>query len=99
MMFSRGSVVLGLDQEAACIILYVTEDQELVNGHKYHTGGACDSSFRDRLEAEGIAHHHIIHIKYIDVRDGSSFADNLKWLTALLAMAGMQLPWLHLLEG
>ena len=74
-----------LHTQEPCIILYVTEDRELAAGHKSHTGGPHDSSFQDRLEAEGIAHNQIIHIEYIDVRDGGAFADNLTWLSVLLA--------------
>ena len=51
--------------QESCIILYVTEDQELAAGHKSHTGGPRDSSFRDRLEAEGISHNQKIHIEFI----------------------------------
>ena len=67
-----------------CIIIFMTEDQELANGTKSHRGGLCDPSFRDRVEEEGITHSQIIHIEFIDVRDGGAFADNTTWLSALL---------------
>ena len=68
-----------------CIIIYVTEDQELAHSYKSHQGGHCDASFRDPLEAKGILQSQIIHIKYLDVRDGGAMADNLIWLSVLLA--------------
>ena len=67
-----------------CNIFLVTEDQELAHDYKSHQGGLRDSSFRDRLEAEGISHSQIIHIEFIDVRDGGAFADNLTWLSVLI---------------
>ena len=73
-----------------CLILFVTEDQELSHGCKSHMGGLRDSSFRDRLEEEGITQS---QMTYINVRDGGAFADNLTWLSNL-----MQLPMLHILE-
>ena len=56
---------------------YVTEDQELTNGCKSHLGGQQDTSFRDLLSKGGIPHSQVIHIEYIDVRDGGAYADNL----------------------
>ena len=68
-----------------CIIFLVTEDQELAHGYKSHQGGLRDPSFRDQPEAEGISHNQIIHIEYINVRDGGAFAESLTWLSVLLA--------------
>ena len=64
---------------------FVTEDQELAHGYKSHQGGLRGYSFRDRLDAEGISHSEIIHIEFINVRDGGAFSDNLTWLSVLLA--------------
>ena len=38
-----------------------------------------------RLEEEGIMQSQTIHIKFINVRDGRAFADNLTWLINLMA--------------
>ena len=65
-----------MQTQEPCIVVYVTEDQELANGYKSHLGGYCDSSFLDRLKAEGIANNQIIHIEYVDVRDGGVFAEH-----------------------
>ena len=61
-----------------CILVYVTEDQELANGNKSHLESHSDSLFLDRLETENNAHNQIIHIKYIEIRDGCEFAENTK---------------------
>ena len=67
------------------LIIFVTEDRELSKGTKSHMGGLRDTTFRDRLAKGGISHSQVIHIKFVDVRDGRAFADNLTWLTALIA--------------
>ena len=71
--------------QVPCLILFVTEDQELKDSCKLYMGDLCDSSFRDRLEEEGITQSQTIHIKFINVRDGGVFADNLTWLSNLTA--------------
>ena len=67
------------------LIISVTEDRELAKGTKSHMGGLRDTTFRDRLAKGGISHSQVIHIKFVDVRDGGAFADNLTWLTCLIA--------------
>ena len=74
--------LLATAHPGGCIILFVTEDQELAHGYKSHQGGHSDSTFQDRLKAEGISHSQIIHIKYIDVWVGVAYADNLTCLTS-----------------
>ena len=39
----------------------------------------------DRLSKGGIPHSQVIHIEFIDVRDGGAYADNLTWLSNLIA--------------
>ena len=74
-----------MHNQDACLILFVTEEQELANGCKSHLGSLRNTSFRDLLENEGISHSQMIHIEYIDVRDGGAYADNLTWLSNLIA--------------
>ena len=64
--------------------MYVTENPELANGARSHSGAQEDPSFRDLLIANGISPSQTVHIEFIDVRDGGAFADNLTWLTALI---------------
>ena len=66
------------------VIFVVTEDQELANGTKSHLGSWDDKSFRNVLVREGIDHSDIIHIVFVDVRDGGAYANNQFWLSALL---------------
>ena len=68
-----------------CLIFFVTEDQELAHVYKSYAGGLCDTSFPDLLENEGITHSQMIHIEYINVRDGGAFADNQTLLSNLIA--------------
>ena len=69
----------------ACLILFVTEDQELAHGCKSHLGSQRDTSFQDRLEKGGIPHSKVIHIEFINVHDGGAYADNRTWLSNLIA--------------
>ena len=65
-------------------ILFVTENQELANGARSHSGAFEDPSFKNLLIAAGITPSHTVHIEFVDVRDGGVYADNLTWLTALI---------------
>ena len=67
------------------LIIFVTEDRELAKGTKSHMGGPQEKTFRDTLQQNGISPTQNIHIEFVDVRDGGAFADNVTWLTALIA--------------
>ena len=56
-------------------ILYVTENPELANGARSHSGAPDDPSFRDLLIANDISPSQTVHIEFINVRDGGAFAD------------------------
>ena len=47
-------------------------------------GGKRDHSFRNLLDDGGIAQSKMIHIEFINVRDGGAFANNLTWLVNLM---------------
>ena len=70
-------------------ILYVSENPELINGARSHSGAQEDPSFRELLKTKGICPSQTVHIEFIDVRDGGAFADNLTWLTALIDRESM----------
>ena len=65
-------------------IVFVTENGELANGARSHSGALEDPSFKNLLLKAGITPCQIIHIEFVDVRDGGVYADNLTWLTALI---------------
>ena len=65
-------------------ILFVTENQELANGARSHSGALEDPSFKKLLLTAGITPSQMIHIEFVDVRDGGVYADNLTWLTTLI---------------
>ena len=67
------------------LIIFVTEDRELAKGTKSHLGGQRDKTFRDHLAKRGISQSQTVHIEFVDVRDGGAYADNVTWLTALIA--------------
>ena len=66
-------------------IIFVTEDPDLEKGTKSHSRDQRDTSFRDRLIKGGIATSQTVHIEFVDVRDRGAFADNLTWITAMIA--------------
>ena len=70
-------------------ILFVSENRELTNGARSHSGAHEDPSFRELLKSKGICPSQTVHIEFIDVRDGGVFADNLTWLTALIERESM----------
>jgi len=70
-------------------ILFVSENQELINGARSHSGAHEDPSFRELLKSKGICPSQTVHIEFVDVRDGGVFADNLTWLTALIERESM----------
>ena len=65
-------------------ILFVTENPELANGARSHSGALENPSFKNLLIAAGITPSQTVHIEFVDVRDGGVYADNLTWLTALI---------------
>ena len=67
------------------LIIFVTDDQELAKGTKSHLRGQRDKTFRDHLAKRGISQSQTVHIEFVDVRDGGAYADNVTWLTALIA--------------
>ena len=69
-----------------CLILFVTEYQELSHGCKSLMGDQQDPSLRSLLEERGITQSQMLHIEYINVRDGGAFADNLTWLVNLVTV-------------
>ena len=66
-------------------IIFVTEDRELAKGTKSHMGGQRDTTFHDCLTKEGVPQSQTVPIEFLDVRDGGAFADNLTWITAMIA--------------
>jgi hypothetical protein len=70
-------------------ILFVTENSELFNGARSHSGALEDPSFRELLKTKGICPSQTVHIEFIDVRDGGAFGENLTWLTALIDRESM----------
>ena len=66
-------------------IIFVTEDPELTKGTKSHSGEPRNTSFRDQLLKCGIATSQTVHIEFVDIRDGGAFADNMTWITAMIA--------------
>jgi len=70
-------------------IVFISENQELINGARSHSGAPEDPSFRELLKSKGICPSQTVHIEFVDVRDGGVFADNLTWLTALIERESM----------
>ena len=66
-------------------IILVTEDPELAKGTKSQTGDQRDTSFCHRLLKGGIPTSQTVHIEFVDMRDRGAFADNLTWITAMIA--------------
>ena len=50
-------------------IYFVTENHELANGARSHSGAPEDPSFKDLLLKAGITASQTVHIEFIDVRD------------------------------
>ena len=57
----------------------------LAKGTKSNTGGQRDTTFRDCLIKGGIPQSQTAHIEFVDMRDGGAYADNVTWLTAMIA--------------
>ena len=55
-----------------------------MHGTKSHMGGEQDDSFRNLLDKGGIAQSQMIHIEFVNVRDGGAFANNPTWLVNLI---------------
>ena len=70
-------------------IVFVSENRELTKGARSHSGAHKDPSFRELLKSKGICPSQMVHIEFVDVRDGGIFADNLTWLTALIERESM----------
>ena len=70
-------------------IVFISENRELINGARSHSGAHEDPSFRELLKSKGICPSQTVHIEFVDVRDGGVFADNLTWLTALIERESM----------
>ena len=70
-------------------IVFISENRELINGARSHSGAHKDPSFRELLKSKGICPSNMVHIEFVDVRDGGIFADNLTWLTALIERESM----------
>ena len=70
-------------------IVFISENRELINGARSHSGAHKDPSFRELLKSKGICPSQMVHIEFVDVRDGGVFADNLTWLTALIERESM----------
>ena len=67
------------------LIIFVTDDQELAKGTKLHMEGNQDTTFNDHLAKRGISQSQTVHIEFVDLCDGSAYADNVTWLTAMIA--------------
>jgi hypothetical protein len=65
-------------------VVFVTENQELANGARSRSGALKDPSFKKLLLKAGITPSQMLHIEFVDVRDGGVYADNLTWLTTLI---------------
>ena len=65
-------------------VCFVTDNHELANGARSHSGAPEDPSFRKLLLKAGITASQMLHIKFIDIHDRGVYADNLTWLTALI---------------
>jgi len=70
-------------------IVFVSENRELTKGARSHSGAHKDPSFRELLKSNGICASQMVHIEFVDLRDGGIFADNLTWLTALIERESM----------
>ena len=58
-------------------VVFVTENQELANGARSHSGALKGPSFKKLLSKAGITPSQMLHIEFVDACDRGVYADNL----------------------